>query len=498
MADLRILEAQQQESERKLQHSKVTKHRRLEYQTALEEKLDKCKYQNGQLAAELQRSQELLSEGHRQLNEARKVSIKAGNDLRDYDIKVNNAISIKASIMAHQRTQDAWLRKLHEKVVLIDEVLHKSELEFQRAKNELERAETFELTLRSDIKHESDTQQRIIDQTSKLSTEIAMYEKKFETLSSLQATLKQKIQTMEKEEMADLESRHAQLTVILNSLQVEQVKIREGFTVAHDEVKAQIKAKMDNLHHLWHEIVTIQKAEGHEQCPLPSKSDSLPQLDLDRIRQTLQIELDAVTSEQKAKDEIDESIRELSGQLSDLNVRHQSNIADIAELQASNTEATKREESRRSSNALFLDHYDKIRKDVEEKELLVRALQLDQNIEMNELNNELEELTNESNHINKSHEIYTSKNLDLDDEILSIQATRDKLKESNEMKLLNMQEELEHVRSSIASLQAEAIKTKSSKHRSADQSALSVDEQKRRRRHVDEAQQRIATFLKGN
>ena len=437
MADLRILEAQQQESQQKLQHAKVTKQRRLDYQTALEEKLDKFKYQNGQLSSELQRSQELLSEGHKQLNEARKVSIKAGNDLREYDSKVNNAINIKASIIAHQRTQDGWLQKLQEKVVLIDEVLHKSKLEFQRAKYEFEQAEAFERTLRSEIKSQNDTQQRIVDQKSKLSTEQAMYEQTHETLSSLQANLKQKIQTLEEEGIAT-ESRCAQLTVILDSLQAEQVKLRSAFALEHDDLKEQIKTKIDHLHRLWRDIVTIQTSEGHDECPSPSKSDTIPKLDLDRIRQSLQIELDAVTSEQKAKDELDESIQELTKQLSDLQVRHQGNVDHIAELQASNTEAAEREESCRVSNALFLDHFDKVQKNVEEKELLVKALQLDHTMEKNELENELERLTNESSHMNKPYEMYTNKNRDLDDEILSVQATHNNLKTSNEIKLMNM------------------------------------------------------------
>ena len=498
MADLRILEAQQQESEGKLQQARVTKQRRLDYQTALEEKLDKCKYQNGQLAAELHRSQELLSEGHCQLNEARKVSIKVGNDIRDYDSKVNNAISIKASIVAHQRTQDGWLHMLQKKVLLIDDVLHESKLQFEKAQSEFEQAKQFERTLRSDIKCENDAQVRIVDQTTKLSTDIAAYERNFEALESLQANLKQKIHTLEKEKMVDLDSRHSKLMATFNTLQAEKEKLRDEYAAEQDKLKDQIKKMNDELHRLWHGLVEIQKSEGHDQSPLPSESDSLPVLDLERIRQTLQVELEAVKSEQKAKYEIDESIRELSKQLSDLQLRHKDNMKHIAELQASNTDAAEREKSRSESIALFMQRYDEIRKVVDEKEALVRARQADHKIEMSVLNGELESLANEVNLLKTSFDTCVSKNRALDDEILSIRANHDKLKGSDEMKLMQMQDELERVRSSIVALQKEAMDPKSSsKYRSTERSGFSVDEEKRRRRHMDEAQQRIASILKG-
>jgi chromosome segregation ATPase len=497
MADLRILEAQQQESERKLQHAKATKQRRLDYQTALEEKLDKCKYQNGQLSAEMQRSQELLSEGHRQVNEARKASIKAGNDLRDYDSKVSKAFAFKASIIAHQRTQGIWLSTLQGKVGIIDEVLSKSKLKFQNAENELEKAVHFERTLRSDINNENDLQQRIVDQTSKLTSDIAAYERKFETLSSLQAQLKHQIFTLETEEMVILDDLLSQCSVTINALLAEQVKLGDDFAAEQDALKEQIMKKNDDLHRLWHKVVDLQLSEGHDPSLLPSESDCIPVLDLDRIRETLQIEIAAVAYEQNAKDEIDGSIRELSTQLSDLHFQHKKNIERITELHASNTEAQQREESRRTSNTLFIDRFNKIRKDVDEKETLVRALQLEHSSEMFDMNRELESLVDEVSYLKKSYDMYENKNRDIDDEILSIQVNRDKLKAVNEAKLLDLQQELDHVRSSITALQKESHNSNVSTQRTSEPTDISTDEQKQRRRHVDEAKQRISYILKG-
>ena len=133
---------------------------------------------------------------------------------------------------------------------------------------------------------------------------------------------------------------------------------------------------------------------------------------------------------------------------------------------------------------------------VDEKEEMARALHLEHNREMDVLNKELEILVGETNHMKKSYATYTNENRDVDDEILSIQLNHDKLKGANEAKLSNMQVELEHVRSSIVALQKETNSTKVLKHRSTERTDISLDEQKRRRRRIDEANQRIASILK--
>jgi hypothetical protein len=483
MADLRILEAQQHDSERKLQHAKVTKQGRLEYQTALEEKLDKCKYHNGQLAAELYRSQELLSDGQRQLNDVRKASIKAGHDLRKYDVKVNNALDIKASIIAHQRTQELWIRKLQDKVTMIDEVLLKSQQEFVRAKRELEKAEQLERTLRSDIKDENLNQQRIGDQTTKLTNEITAYTHMMETLSVMQENLKRNVEAMEKEE-ADLDCRRAQKVVVLEDLQLEYEKVHKDFTAEHDHLKTLMKNKNDDLHHLWHQIVQLQKTEGHCQSTLPSESDTLPVLDLSLIRKSLQVEQDAVAVEMKANEEIDELILAMQQQLEELQILKEGSTSVILELRTANANAAEVEDNRRITHAALVENYDKLRKSVDEKELPVRVLQLDHKIEMHDLNMALEDITKETEDVNKSYLLHKEKSLNLDDDIVALRADRTQLKESNEQKLLSMQLELKNARNKIA-LQSNTSKNDDS-----------VEEKKRRKQLIAE-QKKIDAMLAG-
>jgi hypothetical protein len=78
MKDLRVLEQQQHESQRKLQHAQETKQRRIEYHATLETNLEQVKYQNGQNRAELSHMHNLLSKGQRSLGT--RIEIKESSD----------------------------------------------------------------------------------------------------------------------------------------------------------------------------------------------------------------------------------------------------------------------------------------------------------------------------------------------------------------------------------------------------------------------------------
>ena len=122
MADLLILQSQQEDSVRKLQQARAIKQRRQEQQATLETKLDQLKYQNGQQRANIQRAHKLLSEGQRQLQTTRMEVGKAGDELREFDQKLKFLIEIKSSLIAHHRTHDSLLENLHIQVQFLVEV----------------------------------------------------------------------------------------------------------------------------------------------------------------------------------------------------------------------------------------------------------------------------------------------------------------------------------------------------------------------------------------
>ena len=85
MRDLRILEEQQRDSQRKLVAAQEAKQRRQQQHAALEAQLGELKYQNGQSRAELQSMRDTLAREQRKLSVIRNQSESAGDDLHNFD-----------------------------------------------------------------------------------------------------------------------------------------------------------------------------------------------------------------------------------------------------------------------------------------------------------------------------------------------------------------------------------------------------------------------------
>ena len=85
MKDLRILEEQQHESQRKLQAARMAKHRTEQQHSKLEAKLGELKFANGQSRALLQRMHEVLGESHKSVATMRSKVEGAGDDVHKFN-----------------------------------------------------------------------------------------------------------------------------------------------------------------------------------------------------------------------------------------------------------------------------------------------------------------------------------------------------------------------------------------------------------------------------
>jgi hypothetical protein len=491
MADLRILDAQQRESEQKLHHAKVTKQRRLEQQTALEEQLDKCKYQNGELGAELQRSHELLSDGQLQLNGARNASIKAGDDLREYDEKVNDALDIKSSILAHQRTQEIWLNELRRKAVISDDISKKAELEYNAGNERLQQAKQFANTLRSSIQHEILAQQRIIEQTNKLSSDDTT--NKLDCLLSMEEKLVKQLDDKEKD-LAGMKNRHHQLFENLNYRQKEYDMKQLGYVKEHEDLTRSIKEKNGDNLQLWIETIDCQKFEGHQSCPKPSESDTPPVLDLSLIALSRNIEFDAVQTETKAKAVIDESIQELTKHVFDLQFCHDKNLSEIDEIRAVNAKSDQIEKDRTLSIENFQSSFEQVLEDIDVQDSRIQVLRLNQRIETENLARIFDGLSTDIMSVDTSHKNISDEKRALNDEINLMQLKCEQQKGSDDTELLRMHNKLDGIRCNIVKLQKEANEDLKPNTDRFGNVVVDVHEQ---RTQVDEAQKKINAILQG-
>jgi hypothetical protein len=491
LADLRILETQQQESEGKLHHARITKQRRLDQQASLEEKLDKFKYQNGQQRAELQRAHELLSQGQRQLSTARTAAAKAGDDLREFDRKLKMTLEIKFSLVTHQHTQERLIELLHKKVGAVVHMKHSSEQRFNQAKQELQNAKRLEESLRSDIGNELVHHQRIADQTAKVDAEYTECTENLDTYVSEESALKLQIEAIEKEANV-LKIQYSNDQENFKSHEEEHQKFICHIKAEHDCHAKLITEKTSRLRHFWHEAANVQKSEGHTPGQLPSESSCPPVLDIARIRDSVDAEVVAVDEETLAKEHLSVSVEELKKKLAGLQQQLDKNSSSLAELQAINLNQFQAEEEMQTSNDELLATYGCICKSVDEKNHLKRQHLAVRNAEVIELQKSLDSLLHdvlEANCIFKSHGESLS---GIVDDILEIKAERDEVKHANQQTLSKLEGDLANIRCKVEELRDAATKE------NCNVSFNEISSQHcDRRKQIDEAKTKISNLLNG-
>lgn len=489
IADLRILEEQQVDSERKLQHARASKQRRLEQQAALEIKLDRLQYQNGQQRAELQRANELLSEGQRQINSARSAAAKAGDDLRSFDRKLKFAVEIKGSLLAHQRTQDRLLEDLRNRVGILSRLVKKEEEKCHAAQQEFDYARQYEKKLRQGIRSEAANQQRIADRTADVRSQKAALEHDLDLSFKLEQSLKLRTENIRLKE-AEEQAHHADVEADFEV----QKKCHHQFFLEMTDKKACLKEtaikKKSVLYQLWYETIEIQKAEGHTLSPPPTESNLPPVLDLERIRATVQAETDAAVEEAQAKEQLLYSVELLQKHLSELQVEQSTKTAKLQKLHGANDMGAKVEAARESSNDCLQSSLDRISKTVDEKNRQVLEIRSAQTGVIASLRKKLEGVKRKVQAVQESLEEHCRENADLDAEIIDVRTTYDSLKDVDQQKMDSMELELGEARQLNRDLLDETNRMKHVRMRSNE-----TGEHRSRREETDQAHRTIADIL---
>jgi hypothetical protein len=434
----------------------------------------------------------LLSDGQRKLSTARLAAAKAGDDLREFDLKLKAALVIKFSLLAHQQTQDRLLDVLHGKAAVLDRLLHDSDQLHCKAKQGLQNAMQLEETLRLDIRKEFVNQQRIADQTSKAADEVSAYQQNLEMNVIEETSLQRQIEDLEKEDSAweshDIKTRE---NFLLH--QEEHQKFHVDMSSEHERLKQLIAEKNTRLHHFWHEAVNVQKSEGHAPCPLPSESIVPPVIDLQHLHNSLNAETAAVTEEADAKVRLAVSVQELQKHLTEVQCQYESSRSCLGEHQTINFKSSRIEEERQVLNAQVVAKYDGICKAIDEKTETESCLRSEREIEISEKKKVLNILTQQVHEAMITHQDHCNEIYCSEDEIRKMKEKRDELLENNRGNLKNMEDELVEIRLNIKLLQDS---TEIRGELSSTSTTVPMEELSRRK-EIDAASVKISNFLEG-
>lgn len=318
LADLRVLEEQQSESQRKLETSRITKQRGMQQQSELEAKLDQLKYKNGQQRAELHNFHERLSEGQRMLVSARSVSGKAGDDLRSFDSELKLALETKRTLLTFQRKQTRLLDILSNRIIILEQLVNSEEELMVDANKQYCTIKQREENLRQRLHEENTKLQQIADKTATSRSSTFKAEKELDSMDKFESELSKEFEKAS----IQAENDHS-----------EHVEGKCRFQSQSDKFKVVIK-ELSNKNSLIQDLNELGKQEVHKLCTkknaiqfderqtggkIPTDLKSLPSLDINRIRESAIVEAKAAEDEETAKSNLQASVTNLHSQLSKLN-----------------------------------------------------------------------------------------------------------------------------------------------------------------------------------
>jgi len=418
----------------------------------MEAQLERLKYENGQQRAELQRANVLLSRGQRQLAEARVDAERAGEDLREFDHKVNKCLEVKRTLQAYERKNEVMLEELRKKLSFLEHLADEAKEQYDAAQAEYDKIKKYEESLRQSIKAEAEIQQRVAKETVEVRAASAALEKELDLGQKKEAELKRAEESIRKNS-EDKQARHATAMAALQERQEKLNRRKEELAQKKARLKESAAKKTQDLHQVWHRAIEIQQAEEHPSSLPPSEANVPPVLDLDRIRESVRAATAAAVEETKAKEELQSTVEALRAQLPELKTEKAASSERIQELEAANEQGRKVEKERSEAITAMKTELDDVKKQIAEKDQKVQELRAARAQELTELKQRLTKTTLTLETRQKQLSSVVQEDKDVDAKLVQLQATYVELKEKDDAALAAKNGEVEEIKKKIAELE---------------------------------------------
>ena len=286
MEDLRVLEQQQQDSQRHLSAAKLAKQQRLEQRSQAETRLSRLKFSNGELRADLQQCRDVLSRSTRDLNSARLRADRGGGALRAYGARLEASLGTVRNLQFQRRRIDTAIAGLRSDEAGIErsrddaeKVLRSSGLRLEDAR----RREGLLLRSASDVKRRAGI---ISEETAGVRANLLGLEQDLAAAQQMEAETRFRCRGVK----ADVESERRRAggrREELGGKIADARRRREEMIDRAMILRTAVGVKMGQLRDKWEECVRVQEEEGHDISPEPNSDggEALPpSLDVSRIR----------------------------------------------------------------------------------------------------------------------------------------------------------------------------------------------------------------------
>eukprot|EP00980_Cylindrotheca_fusiformis_P013606 scaffold3502_cov111-Cylindrotheca_fusiformis.AAC.1 len=279
LEDLRVLEQQQRESQRKLANARVTKENRFQQHTTLETQLEQQKYKNGELRAQLRQFREFLSCGTRELGARRLAGGRAGDDIQAFEQRLKKGIQAQRMNIMLVRKIDSHIIRLENKGAILARLNAESKEKVSLLQKETLAAKRLEEELRAATHTEVSKAHKFAEEVAVFRIESAKLEEHLLSAKSSEEATRLRVHGI----VAQLESEtkgHKQMMAKLEEQLCSYERDRQHMVSEENTLTVSFEAKTRNLYETKRRIVSTQQEEG--QAPSSCSSDfqePVPSLD---------------------------------------------------------------------------------------------------------------------------------------------------------------------------------------------------------------------------
>ncbi|KAL3943796.1 MAG: hypothetical protein SGBAC_002125 [Bacillariaceae sp.] len=352
LEDLRVLETQQRDSQRKLANARITKDNRLQQQTALEVQLEQNKYANGELRAQIRQFRDFLSCGTRELGTRRLAGSRAGDDIKAFEQQLKRGLQA-------QRTNTSLVRKISSLIIGLqnkEEILQRLNAESKEKSVLLEKdsrdAKRTEENLRKSIQNEVSKAHKIADEVAHHRNKSSSLEDELLSAQSSEESTRLRVQAIDEE----LESEAKRHTDAIDDFQAQLKKYEQdtiNFEFEQKEFAAEMEKLSKELLQQKGRVVAIQEKEGHAPSSYSTDfKEAVPALDKKKFSVILDKTQSSVNTKHSENEELRgklDSIRANVKQSKEDAKKNRNQVTSLTESTQS-VEATQKSRSERISS----------------------------------------------------------------------------------------------------------------------------------------------------
>lgn len=364
MEDLRVLEQQQRESQRKLQTTKLTKQHKLEEQSSLESKLSSLKYANGEQRAQLARARDVLSRSTREMGSSKLCSDKSAESLKGFDSRLKKALMSLRILNALCRKMDTEIILFRNKKCIVLRLKSRMLDSFTASRNRHNDVKHREQSMRKTLQEEKIKTKNLMEQTTGLRSDVNGLGQDLATAQAMASSTKLRAEGIASEVIAEDNRHEVAMKDMRATAESLKTQVADKITRA-EAVQKEIEMKKAQLLEAWKRCVKCQQEEGHELSPEPTNDGDTFSFDVNKAKATLEQDRAALLLDEAERDRVNEWLSASRDEVSGLESKDSAAREEAVSIRKATEVAQKTESDRRKANEKCIDELEEARRSVE-------------------------------------------------------------------------------------------------------------------------------------